>query len=159
MLDLDKLPDRGSYTLIIRVTTPTRVKMRKFGVLKVSEGYYAYTGSALGLGAASLRRRVARHFKKRKKKHWHIDHLLAKRAVCITAVVAALSNEDNECQIANLIGDIEGAATPIMGFGASDCKHTCKSHLTYLGQNNSLDKIIDIYKHVVGAAYLQIYKP
>jgi len=159
VLSLDTLPAKGNYTLIVHVMAPSYIKMPKLGAVKLGKGYYAYTGSALGPGATSLRKRVARHFRKTKKKHWHIDYLLAKRAVRITTVVAALSNEDKECQIASLIENIEEAATPIVGFGASDCKHSCKSHLTYLGQSSSLEKVVGVYEHVVGATKLQVYKP
>jgi len=131
----------------------------KQGWIKLGKGYYAYTGSALGSGAVSLRRRVARHFRERKKKHWHIDYLLANKTARITAVVAASSNENKECEIANSIRNIEGAIVPILGFGASDCKRNCRSHLVYLGQSNSLEKVVDAYKHVVGDGQLQVYVP
>ncbi len=133
--------------------------MARYGRLKLDKGYYAYTGSALGQGAVSLRRRVARHFRKEKRKHWHIDYLLASRTAHIAAVVAAPGKDNKECEISSLIRNIEGATVPITGFGASDCKHNCKSHLIRLGENNNLEKIADAYKHVVGERKLQIYKP
>jgi len=135
------------------------MKMARYNRLKLEKGYYAYTGSALGHGAASLRRRVARHFKKRKKKHWHIDYLLASKTAFITGLVAAPSKTNKECEINTLIENIEEATVPIMGFGASDCKRKCKSHLIHLGRNNNLEKITDAYKQTVGESQLQVYKP
>ncbi len=159
MTNLDTLPAKGNYTLIIFLNAPIYLKMARHGRVKLDKGYYAYTGSALGHGAVSLRRRVARHFRKEKKKHWHIDYLLANNTARITAVVAAPSMDNKECEISSLIRNIEGATVPITGFGASDCKHSCRSHLIRLVENNNLEKVTDAYKHVVGESQLQIYKP
>ncbi len=159
MPGLDALPIRGNYTLIILLKGQSRIKMVRYSQLKLDKGYYAYTGSAIGQGAVSLRRRVARHFRKEKKIHWHIDYLLASKTAYITAVVAAASKDNKECEISRLIRNIEGATVPITGFGASDCKHNCESHLIQLGENNKLEKIADAYKHVVGEKQLRIYKP
>jgi len=149
VLKLDLMPTRGNYTLIIHLKAPSRVRTSKHGWIRLGKGYYAYTGSAFGTGALSLRRRVARHLRKRKKKHWHIDYFLSKRTASITAVVAASSSENKECEITNSIRNIEGALVPVAGFGASDCKRNCGSHLIHLGRNNSLEKVVDAYKHVV----------
>ncbi len=159
MPNLDTLPTKGNYTLIILLKVPSCIKIAKYGRFKLDKGYYAYTGSALGQGAVSLRRRVARHFRKEKKRHWHIDYLLASRTAYITAVVAAPNKDNKECEINSLIRKIEGATAPITGFGASDCKHNCKSHLIHLGKNNNLERVADAYKHIVGENQLQIYKP
>jgi len=156
---LDGLPDKGNYTLIIFLRAPTCIQMSKKSQAKLDKGYYAYTGSALGHGAVSLRRRVARHFKKTKRKHWHIDHLLANETASITAVVAAPSTHNKECEITNLIKNIDGTTIPIIGFGASDCKHDCKSHLIQLGQNSSLEEVVNIYKHMTGETQVHVYEP
>jgi Uri superfamily endonuclease len=141
---------KGIYTLIILVNTKSRLKVRKLGYFNFKKGYYAYTGSALGAGAASLKRRVARHLKKKKSKHWHIDFLLANKNAQVTAVIAAESNANRECQINNLIKNIQGANVPIVGFGASDCKQNCKSHLIYFGEENIEEKIVDAYTSLFG---------
>lgn len=159
MTNLDTLPTKGNYTLIIFLKVPIYMKMARHSRLKLDKGYYAYTGSALGRGAVSLGRRVARHFRKEKKKHWHIDYLLANKTVLITAVVATPSKDNKECEISSLIENIEGVTVPIPGFGASDCKHNCKSHLIRLGENNNLEKIAEAYKRVAGENQLRIYKP
>lgn len=141
---------KGIYTLIILVNTKNRLKVRKLGYFNFKKGYYAYTGSALGAGATSLKRRVARHLKKEKPKNWHIDFLLANKNVKVTAVIAAESNVNRECQINNLIKNIQGASVPVAGFGASDCKQNCKSHLVYFGEENVKEKIVDTYTHLLG---------
>jgi len=136
---------KGIYTLIILVNPKSRLKVRKLGYFNFKQGYYAYTGSALGAGATSLKRRVARHLKKEKPKNWHIDFLLANKNAKVTAVITAESSANKECQINNLIKNIQGANVPIVGFGASDCKQNCKSHLVYFGEENVEEKIADTY--------------
>jgi len=141
---------KGIYTLIILVNTKSRLKVGKLGYFNFKKGYYAYTGSALGAGALSLKRRVARHLKNEKPKNWHIDFLLANKNAKVTAVIAAESNANNECQINNLIKNIQGASVPIAGFGASDCKQNCRSHLIYFSEENIEEKIADAYKRLFG---------
>jgi len=141
---------KGIYTLIILVNTKSRLKVGKLSYFNFKKGYYAYTGSALGAGATSLKRRVARHLKKEKSKNWHIDFLLANKNAKVTAIIAAESNVNKECQINNLIKNIEGTSIPIVGFGASDCKQNCKSHLIYFGEENIEEKIINAYTRLLG---------
>jgi len=144
----DLLPAKGIYTLIIYVRTNSRIKVHKLGCFNFQKGYYAYTGSALGEGATNLRTRVARHLKKKKNKQWHIDFLLTNKNANVTTVVAAASNVNEECRINHLIKNIEGATVPAWGFGASDCKQNCKSHLLYLNAENPNERITDVYKQV-----------
>ncbi len=142
------LPTKGIYTLIVLLETKSRLMMKRLGCFDLKKGYYAYTGSALGDGAVGLRRRVARHLRKRKIKHWHIDFLLSSKSANITTIVAAETAVNKECQINDLIRKIEGASVPIVGFGASDCKHHCESHLVYFGEENPKGEIDNAYTRV-----------
>ncbi|HDO20376.1 MAG TPA: DUF123 domain-containing protein, partial [Candidatus Bathyarchaeota archaeon] len=83
-------------------------------------GIYVYVGSAQN----SLEKRIARHFRKKKKKFWHIDYLLENENVKIITVLYKIAPRREECRIAKEINNI---GSPIKGFGSSDCK--CKSHL------------------------------
>jgi len=139
---------RGTYTLVICLEKETWIEVQKSGSLIFQRGYYAYTGSALGDGAVNLRNRVARHLKRRKAKHWHIDFLIANKNATIIAVVAAESSVNKECQVNDAIKNIEGATVPIVGFGSSDCKHGCGSHLVYFGDENVTEKIVDKYREL-----------
>jgi len=148
-LSLSKtLPTKGTYTLMISLNTKSRLKINKFGFLDLQKGYYAYTGSALGNGATSLRMRVKRHLKKRKIKHWHIDFLLANKNAKVASVVAAECIVNKECQVNNSIKNIEGATVPVVGFGASDCKQHCASHLIFVGEENPKEKIMETYRNL-----------
>lgn len=68
--------------------------------------------------------RVKRHFRKNKKKRWHIDYLL-EEAKLLCAIVK-YSEEKEECEIAR---KLMKKFDYIENFGATDCK--CKSHLFY----------------------------
>lgn len=143
---LEDLPTSGNYTVIIFLESSSRIMAPRCRWSRLNKGYYAYTGSAVGKGAVSLRKRVARHLRKNKNKHWHIDHLLACRKAKVTAVVACAGTINRECKINNLIQSIRGATVPMEKFGASDCQQNCKSHLVYFAEDDIYDAIVDTYR-------------
>lgn len=147
---LETLPTRGVYTLAIRLNRQARLKVGKLGSFNFQKGYYAYSGSALGEGAVSLRGRVMRHLGKRKVKHWHIDFLLANSNASVEAVTAAESDVNEECKINSALMNIDGATVPIAGFGASDCKQNCRSHLVYIAPENATERIVKVYVNLFG---------
>ncbi|BAO45173.1 GIY-YIG nuclease family protein [Thiolapillus brandeum] len=110
--------DHISYQLHIRVHQQLRIVAGAMGSCNFFPGDYVYTGSA----RRNLKARVARHLSRNKTLRWHIDYLLAHPQVEITRVeTSALP----ECQWnQQLRGSI-----PIPGFGASDCRSHCGSHL------------------------------
>jgi Uri superfamily endonuclease len=70
--------------------------------------------------------RIARHFSKMKRLRWHIDYLLGPHA----KVVGVELFDREECAVnQNIEGDLL-----VPGFGSTDCKSKCGSHLKYLGQ-------------------------
>lgn len=150
---LNELPPRGNYTLVIFLNGPTYTKAAKHS-WQFQEGYYAYTGSAVGRNSSSLRHRVARHLRKTKKLRWHIDYFLATREARVTAIIAAGSNVNNECEITRELQHVRCATVPVVGFGASDCRQNCKSHLVYFGNNARLGSIVKVYKRLLGSAQL-----
>lgn len=127
------------------------MKVGQLGVKRFRKGYYTYTGSALGIGASSLKRRVSRHLRKTgKKKHWHIDILLAQRDTTVAAVVAAQTNRKMECELNCYIKKEEAARIPVPGFGSSDCKRDCGSHLLYFDEGNIKRRIAELYNEKLG---------
>ncbi len=66
---------KGVYLLIIEITNQLIIIIRGTRY-KLEPGYYIYVGSAWGPGG--LRSRIARHIKKDKKIHWHIDKVTSK---------------------------------------------------------------------------------
>jgi Uri superfamily endonuclease len=101
---------------------PRRLKIGALGELYFNEGYYAYTGSALGGGGFA---RVGRHKAvasgKNRTKQWHIDYLLP-----FVDVAEVVTSPRPECAVAS---DIDRRLARVPGFGCSDCR--CPSHLHY----------------------------
>jgi Uri superfamily endonuclease len=129
----------GVYTLLLFVSKEVTVTVGKLGKQKFPVGYYSYTGSALGKGA-SLRNRVARHLRKEKRMFWHIDYLLADQKV--SAVLAAETSQKIECKTNQHIKTAMEAEVKVRGFGASDCRKNCESHLLYFQEVENADCLV-----------------
>ena len=142
---VSQLSPRGVYTLLLFVPHETILTIGKLGKQKFPRGYYTYTGSALGNGA-SLKNRISRHLKKEKKMFWHIDYLLADKSVSVRAIVVAETVEKIECKVNRCLKDRNKTKVLVKGFGASDCKNSCGSHLLYFADNNEPEELIQ--KHV-----------
>lgn len=139
--------NRGIYTLIIFLSKGACLQIGKLGTRRFPKGYYTYTGSALGVGASSLSRRVFRHLKKEKPKFWHIDFLLAYENARVTAVISIQTNKKLECKMNRYLKREGKANVPVMGFGASDCRENCKSHLLhYLDVTKDTDLVKKVAK-------------
>jgi len=109
---------KGAYLIIAELRPARTIRVGALGRLRLVAGAYVYVGSALG----GLERRIARHLRRRKRHHWHIDYLLAHARVI--EVVRVPTEVRVECALAReLAFRLEG----VPGFGASDCR--CASHL------------------------------
>ncbi len=125
--EVSRLPDTGAYRLTIRLSKAVRVRVGRLGLVSLPAGIYVYCGSA----RRNLRARVARHLRRRKRKHWHIDYLLARREAKVVDVAAW--GDRTECDLAaQAIRDGGQVVTP--GFGSSDCRSGCGAHLVYVGE-------------------------
>lgn len=122
---------KGSYVLIIRVPEDKQIHVGWLGELGFKKGYYAYVGSAMN----NLEKRVERHLRKEKNRHWHIDYLLENAEV--EEVLYLRSEERRECRIAQ---HIERHFSSIKGFGCSDCN--CRSHLFHLNNLKKLKELL-----------------
>ena len=110
-----------SYSLYIKVEKPLIVTVGRFGCFEFAPGNYIYSGSA----RRNLLARVNRHLKKQKKLRWHIDYLLSAPAVDIVKVLVSTLSE---CELVAA----GGGSIVVSGFGASDCRSGCGSHLRIL---------------------------
>jgi len=115
----------GAYALVIRLDAAFSGRVGALGDLALPAGTYAYCGSAHGPGGIAAR--VRRHGRRKKRVHWHVDHLTA--AGAITAV--AVWTGGSECALVDRLLTVRGVATPIARFGASDCAR-CAAHLLSL---------------------------
>lgn len=147
---MSMLPTNGIYTLIVCLSNETRLKVGKLGIQRFPTGYYTYTGSASGTGASSLKQRVARHLKKRKSKFWHIDFLLTHKNASVTAAIAAQVHKEAECNINRSIKKRLKAKIPVVGFGASDCRQNCESHLLYFDAQDIKSQVSALYLDKLG---------
>ncbi len=151
-------PATGIYTLIILLSKDLSINVGKFGLRDFPKGYYTYTGSAMGKGKAPLKRRISRHLTKEKQKHWHIDYLLANQSTQVTAVVAAQTNKRLECAINQQLKETRKARVPVRGFGASDCKENCTSHLLFFPDTAKDSALADITLRCYGDLCLSVQR-
>jgi Uri superfamily endonuclease len=111
-----------TYQLLIDVAQPLRVQVGALGSVDFAAGRYVYTGSA----KRNFEARVARHLRQEKAVRWHIDYLLTAPGV---AVLDVRRSNEPEC----VLNQRAGGEVLIAGFGASDCRAGCGSHLRYFG--------------------------
>jgi Uri superfamily endonuclease len=121
--DLPAVP--GAYVLIMESRSPIAVSIGSLTDTVLPPGRYAYAGSARGPGG--IRARVARHLRKDKKLHWHIDRITT--AADITEV--RTYPDGDECGLVIELMTQPGAHHPIRNFGSSDCR-ICASHFVAL---------------------------
>jgi sugar fermentation stimulation protein A len=102
----------------------------------------------MGRGSSSLPSRIKRHLRKTKRLRWHIDFLLNAN-VLVHGFVYAESATSVECEISKSLS--KSSKVLVKGFGASDCKAGCASHLHHFPDANSqtvLKMLILTYKRL-----------
>ena len=129
-IDLTKLPASGAYRLTIRLARAARVTPGRLGRVSLPAGMYYYCGSA----RRGLPARVARHLRRRKRKRWHVDYLLAHPAASV--VEARAWTQASECGLA-ASAIRRGGRAVVRRFGSSDCGKGCPAHLIYLGEGTT----------------------
>ena len=102
------------------------IDIGRLGRFSFPKGKYIYTGSA----KRGLNSRIDRHKRSDKKLHWHIDYLLETKSAKITKVEVFEFQENGECALNQ---PIEGEHI-VSGFGSSDCRNKCISHLVFVGK-------------------------
>ena len=124
---------KGTYTLVMRLGEGRKLKIGALGDIYFDEGYYAYTGSALGAGGFT---RVARHRDvaagRNRTRQWHIDYLLP-----YVEVVETVTSPRLECSVA---AGIDRELSRVAGFGCSDCR--CPAHLHYSRHCDAMLKVV-----------------
>ncbi len=117
-------PTSGTYVLIISIREAVALQVGRLGVREFRSGYYLYVGRA----RRGLPARLARHQRKEKRIHWHVDYLLA--AGQIEGIWAAPGPAQQECAWAAALQRLPDASLAVPGFGSSDCR--CPGHLVVL---------------------------
>ena len=113
----------GVYHLVIHLLKGKTLRVGRLGQFTFPAGYYVYTGSAM----SGMEARLARHRRRRKTLHWHIDYLL--RRAELVDVVAVPSERSIECERNRRVLRTQGAEVVAPGFGSSDCR--CPAHLAW----------------------------
>ncbi|MEM2094723.1 MAG: GIY-YIG nuclease family protein [Candidatus Bathyarchaeia archaeon] len=104
------------------------LRVGSLGTFVFEKGLYTYTGSALGR-TQNLQTRLRRHLLRSKPKRWHIDYLLEGGRV--QHVVVVENNSHLECIVNKAIRSKAKGVVAVRGFGASDCRMGCVTHLNY----------------------------
>jgi Uri superfamily endonuclease len=115
----------GTYALVLSCSVRRRIRIGQLGTMQLQLGYYIYVGSALGPGG--LRARIARHLRRYKRTHWHIDYLRAHARLDEVWYWCGASRREHH--LARALEKTPGVSVPLPGFGASDC--SCASHLHF----------------------------
>ncbi|TFG29262.1 GIY-YIG nuclease family protein [Candidatus Thorarchaeota archaeon] len=132
---------RGAYVLVIDLNENRKFQFKSIGNLTCEKGTWLYVGSAMGKGSTSLENRIRRHFHHEKTVHWHIDHLL-KSGSEIRNAIWAESSIRVECDIAKGVEQMKDIYPGPKGFGSSDCRKKCWSHLFQSKVDSGLERKI-----------------
>jgi len=127
---------KGIYVLIIQVSEEIDIDIGALGKIAFMKGLYAYVGSA----QTNLEQRIKRHFRREKRKFWHIDYLLENETAKIVKVIFKKASKAEECKTAKVIGE---RGEPIGDFGCSDCN--CKSHLFHIEEYRFLQETMQVF--------------
>jgi Uri superfamily endonuclease len=111
----------GVYCLVLWLPRPRCITLSRVGICRLDRGWYVYTGSA----KRNLLPRLLRHLRRRKRFHWHIDHLRA--VASVQQIWVWPWSPGGECRTNRGVRHMPGASFPVKSFGASDCR--CVAHL------------------------------
>ena len=126
------LPTGGVYLLCLLLGQACHLHVGALGPHRFPPGAYLYSGSA----KRALPARVLRHMRPHKLLRWHMDALTtAPGAHPLGAFVwghAHPTDTPTECALNGAVGTLPQAASPVPGFGASDCRAGCPAHLWHI---------------------------
>ena len=113
------------YQLRIRLWRDARIRVGGLGVFLFPQGLYVYTGRA----SRGLSMRIMRYILPSGTLQWHIDYLLACKHAWLEGILLVSRDPKKECAINQKTGRTGRCIVP--GFGASDCRARCGTHLWY----------------------------
>lgn len=126
----------GCYSILVRVRTGITLTVGRLGRRMFPSGYYVYTGR----DARGVDSRIRRHLSKEKPYRWHIDYLTSAEGVKVLEAIVHRSQAEEECDVNQRICNLPGARILFQGFGSSDCRRGCGSHLVYFEKRPCLKK-------------------
>ena len=139
---MKRRPPQGAYLLYLDIHRYLSMETGRLS-LRLKPGAYMYAGSAHN----NLFARIFRHLRPEKSVHWHIDHLTTSTRATIPLIWATSFTDRTECHLLRWATETYPQAKPIPGFGNSDCRQGCLSHLLFLGPQSVwfwLDKSLPV---------------
>jgi Uri superfamily endonuclease len=124
----------GCYQLFLKVREELNLEVGALGNISFPPGVYIYSGSQ----QKNLMTRLIRHVAFHKKRFWHIDYLTSDPGVAFLGIIIYFG-ERQECRINQNYRFHCGARVHFPGFGSTDCKKGCGSHLLFLKSESSLN--------------------
>ena len=150
--------EAGTYALFIHLEEDVPIRVGALGMCSFTRGVHVYAGSAM----RGLRARLARHVRREKLVHWHVDVLTTAGGCRVLGAVVFTSPVLRECDIVGSLEGVEGAEVRPPRFGASD--HGCRGHLVWMGveASNVQSAIALLTKRTAGGRWLtgeDIWRP
>lgn len=138
-------PNSGIYVLAIEAKKPFKTGIKKYERLVFQPGWYYYAGSA----QKNLRQRLARHIRKDKKIHWHIDHITTVPSNKVEHILLLKdAPKEIECELANYFEKQLKLDSSIQGFGNSD-SNCSSTHLFYSKKKIDYSHLFSLYQSTV----------
>lgn len=137
--------------LHLQLKQATIIHIGASGEVRFAEGDYLYVGSAFGPGG--VRARLSRHLQGKGNMHWHIDALRGAAhpvggCYFIPTMIKRYQPPAEEmplwsfeCRWSQALAALPEVSAPVPGFGASDCRSRCISHLLMIDPSRSLSVI------------------
>lgn len=139
---------KGVYALIIHFPRQIAIDIGALGKISFDPGMWIYVGSAMGSGSTNIQNRLKRHFRSEKKIHWHIDRILNSQTRLVEAVWSE-TDEPAECSLNQALLKTGFFAIGPNGFGSSDCRNGCESHIMhYTGEGSPIDEIKKTFRSI-----------
>jgi len=121
--------ETGTYALFLDLEEEVHTEVGALGRCRFPGGLHVYAGSAMN----GLRARLARHVRREKRVHWHVDRLTTAAGCRVLGAVVFTSPVLGECEIVGALEGVEDAEVRPPRFGASD--HGCRGHLVWMGDD------------------------
>ncbi|MEM3399796.1 MAG: GIY-YIG nuclease family protein [Candidatus Micrarchaeia archaeon] len=121
----------GTYLLYLLVNESKTIMIGRQKT-NFQPGLYVYVGYAPN----DLEKRIDRHLKMKRRKHWPIDFLIENAEV--VGVKTFENVKAGACDFVKKLAEVSEGHVP--GFDCPDCECECESHLYYFG-SESEDKI------------------
>ena len=131
----------GSYALWVRRNKGTGLQTGKKRSIYYPAGDYLYFGRA----QKGLLKRLERHARVDKRLFWHIDYLLDDSGSRLLNSFILSADPEDECRAAAAVLN-RRRCEAVAGFGNSDCKKGCLSHLVYFPRKLSQKELEELLK-------------